>query len=91
MLSAVRDQDMPGDDGLLAILDPESVADTPPERLLTVPRATLGIHAAVAALLVGFGAVAATGGQLVQAVIVGGIGGMILVAGWAGGRIAARR
>jgi hypothetical protein len=91
MLSGVRSRGMSGDDGVLATLDPESVADAPPDRLLTVPRATLGIHAAVAALLVGFGAVAATDGRPAQAVIVSGIGGMLLVAGWAGGRIVARR
>ncbi|MFB6280742.1 MAG: hypothetical protein ABEH40_01835 [Haloferacaceae archaeon] len=82
---------MPGDDGPLAALDPESVSGSAPDRFATVPRLVLGLHLAVAAILFGFAALAAADGTPVQAVVVGSIGGMVVVAGWAAGRLAARR
>lgn len=82
---------MARDHGPLALLDPESVSASPPGRLVTVPRLVLALHLVVAALLLGFAALAAAGAQPVQAVVVGSIGGMVVVAGWAAGRLAARR
>lgn len=82
---------MPRDDGLLARFDPESVSESPPTRLATVPRLVLAFHLAVAAAMIAIGALAAAAGQPVRGVIIGAIGGMAAVAGWAAGRIAARR
>ncbi|MFB6305171.1 MAG: hypothetical protein ABEH47_08390 [Haloferacaceae archaeon] len=78
-------------DGPLSRLDPESVSDTPPTRLVTVPRLALGVHLLVAAIFLTVGALAAAGGQPVQGVILAALGGMFVLAGWAAGRLAARR
>lgn len=82
---------MPRDDGLLARFDPESVSDTPPSRLVAVPRLTLGVHALVAAVFVTLALLAVTTGPLVQTVVLVALGGMVLPAGWAAGRLVARR
>jgi hypothetical protein len=78
-------------DGLLATLDPESVADERPTALVTTPRAVFGFHLLVALVLGGLGATLAVQGSVASAGIVGGIAGMVSVAGWAAGRIVARR
>jgi hypothetical protein len=78
-------------DGFLAALDPESVADERPTRLVTTPRAVFAFHLLIAVVLGGFAAMLAAQGSLAGAVIVGGIAGMVAVAGWAAGRIVARR
>lgn len=78
-------------DGLFAVVDPESVADERPSGLVTVPRAVFAFHLLVALVLVGFAATLAAQGSLASTVIVAGIAGMVAVAGWAAGRIVARR
>ncbi|MFB6167550.1 MAG: hypothetical protein ABEJ43_01760 [Haloferacaceae archaeon] len=78
-------------DGFLATLDPESVADERPTGLVTAPRAVFAFHLVFTAVLGGFAATLATQGSLASAGLVGGMGGMVAVAGWAAGRVAARR
>jgi hypothetical protein len=78
-------------DGLLAVLDPESVADERPSRLLTTPRAVLGFHLVITAVLVAFGGTLVTGGSPASGAVVGLMGAMVAVAGWAAGRVVARR
>jgi hypothetical protein len=78
-------------DGLLGVVDPESVADEQPSSLVTVPRAVLGFHLAIAAVFVGFGGLLADGGSVASAAVVSAMGVMAAVAGWAAGRVVARR
>lgn len=75
----------------LAVLDPESVSDDQPTRLVTTPRAVFGFHALVAAVLVGFGVLLTRQGSAAGGAIVTLMSGMVVVAGWAAGRVVARR
>jgi hypothetical protein len=77
-------------EGLIATLDPESVAEEAPTRRLTVPRAVLGFHLLITTVLLGFAGVLLTDGAVASAVVVGSMGGMVAVAGWAAGRVVAR-
>jgi hypothetical protein len=78
-------------DGLLAALDPESVADERPTGLVTTSRAVFALHLLFTVVLGGFAATLAAQGSLPSAVTVGGIAGMVALVGWAAGRIVARR
>jgi len=78
-------------DGFLGVVDPESVADERPSSLVTAPRAVLAFHLAITAVLVGFGGLLASGGSVASAAIVALMGAMVAVAGWAAGRVLARR
>jgi hypothetical protein len=78
-------------DGFLATLDPESVAADRPSGLVTVPRAVFAFHLVVALVFLGFAGLLASQASLASAGIVASIGGMVAVAGWAAGRVVARR
>jgi hypothetical protein len=78
-------------DGFLATLDPESVAAERPSRLVTAPRAVFGFHLLIAVVFVGFAGLLVTQGTHVSAAIVTSIAGMVVIAGWAAGRVVARR
>ena len=78
-------------DGFLAALDPESVADERPTGLVTTPRAVFAFHLLFTVVLGGFAATLAAQGRVASAGIVAAIAGMVAVAGWAAGRIVARR
>lgn len=77
--------------GLLAVVDPESVADERPSKLVTAPRAVLAFHLVITAVLFGFGGLLASGGSIASGAIVAMMGLMVAVAGWAAGRVVARR
>jgi hypothetical protein len=78
-------------DGPFAVLDPESVADERPSRLLTTPRAVFGFHLVIALVLAGLGATLVSAGSLASGAVVVLMGAMVTVAGWAAGRVVARR
>jgi len=72
----------------------EEFDDPPPtgsDRMLSLPRLVFGLHAVTAAGALGFGALGLLAGQPLQFLIYGAIAVMILVAGVAASRIAARR
>ncbi|MEF8819860.1 MAG: hypothetical protein V5A31_05210 [Haloferacaceae archaeon] len=78
-------------DGLFAAIDPESVADERPTGLVTTPRAVFAFHLVIAIALVGLAATLVGQSSLTGTVVVAAMGGMVAVAGWAAGRIVARR
>jgi hypothetical protein len=78
-------------DGFLTVIDPESVADERPSSLLTAPRAVLAFHLAITLALVGFGGLLVDGGSAASGALVALMGGMVAIAGWAAGRVLARR
>ncbi len=78
-------------DGLFAAIDPESVTDERPTGLVTTPRAVFAFHLVVALVLIGLAATLVGQSSLAGTVVVAAMGGMVAVAGWAAGRIVARR
>jgi hypothetical protein len=69
--------------------DPDPITDD--GRRLSVPRLVFGVHVVTAAGALGVGVLGLLGGSAIQLVIWGAIAGMMLVAGVAASRIAARR
>lgn len=77
-------------DGLISTLDPESVAEEAPTRLVTAPRGVLVFHLLITTVFLAFAGVLLTEGSVASAAVVGSMGAMVAVAGWAAGRVVAR-
>ena len=81
----------PMPDSPFALLDPESVTESPPARTLSTPRAAVLLHLVVATIMLALATLALLTGEIVTAALAVAMASMVVVAGWAVGRIAARR